>query len=274
MECQRRQQFMEELRQMDELYAEVNAEERFLLQSTVTHCHSWILTCTDLHEQVWEKEFFYEDVRKQKRAGSIENENWRHYFSRLRTALQADNVFLALKDDDTMEVSVWYFHEGAQVSTSFLLAPIRRAEARSKICDIVFELMSVARKAKQMQQATQELQESLERQKEELSQSMKENKPSQDMNSFSTDPSTQASLSASQSCPQTNILKRTTSSASFGAGEVVSTSVKTNMGKAKKRRVGYSIVNPRLKRFQGGKGAKIVPKGARIEGISGELEQP
>ncbi len=59
------QQFVRDLLQLDNIYSEINAEERYLVNSSCTKHESWIITITDLQDSCWEKEIFFEEFHKQ-----------------------------------------------------------------------------------------------------------------------------------------------------------------------------------------------------------------
>lgn len=242
--CER--QFRVALKLVDDLYAEVNGHGRYLVQSKRTHHDSWILSCTDLFVQYWEKELFYEDVLQQKQASGLGREPWQCYFERLVEAFASDSLIVS-SNKHGIKLTAHCYSSSKQLSYSYYLDQVEAEDLQPKVTDLVFELLSFSRRMKKSEQEAKEL-FSLSQKQDEPSSSRYEHSASQSQ-SLSSSSSSGSSTLGSQSSVATS-----SSAASLSLPQVVPTKTQ-----AKRRRPGFSIVNPRVKRWQGERGARIQP---------------
>ncbi len=176
------QQFVRALLNLDNIYAEINAEERFLVNSSCTKHESWIITITNLHDSCWEKEIFLEEFLKQvggradslndcfpslslltflmlmdlqKKTLGLSNETWGEYLGRLAEALRNDNLFVCKREDDgALKLTIWSYSGGKQLSFCFILLPVDASDVKHKISEMVFDLLALARRSKKAEKGT------------------------------------------------------------------------------------------------------------------------
>lgn len=81
-------------------------------------------------------------------------ESWKDFLSRLVEALQSDSLFVGLNDNEQMKFTAWCYCNGKQISYTYTLLPGETDEIKSKVADMVFDLLAFARRKRKSELGT------------------------------------------------------------------------------------------------------------------------
>ncbi|ELR20258.1 uncharacterized protein ACA1_117310 [Acanthamoeba castellanii str. Neff] len=248
------EQFARSLRVLDGIYAEVSGDERYLVHSSTTQHDSWIISVTDLSEGLWEKEVFFEEMQHQKKMLGFGKESWKDFLSRLVEALQSDSLFVGLNDNEQMKFTAWCYCNGKQISYTYTLLPGETDEIKSKVADMVFDLLAFARRKRKSELEAHELLSQVEKHREDRTETTLTSSQPSSQSSSQTMPCTLSTSSGGATS-----FKRSSESTYEMAEPAAVANTVPNKAQAKgaKRKQGFSLVNPRVKRWYGEKGARI-----------------
>ncbi len=81
-------------------------------------------------------------------------ESWKDFLSRLVEALQSDSLFVGLNDSEQMKFTAWCYCNGKQISYTYTLLPGETDEIKSKVADMVFDLLAFTRRKRKSELGT------------------------------------------------------------------------------------------------------------------------
>eukprot|EP01094_Clydonella_sp_ATCC50884_P022531 TRINITY_DN5205_c0_g1_i1.p1 TRINITY_DN5205_c0_g1~~TRINITY_DN5205_c0_g1_i1.p1 ORF type:complete len:305 (+),score=59.43 TRINITY_DN5205_c0_g1_i1:127-915(+) len=175
------------------------------------------------HLRVWRAELDFNDVRELTANTAMEGVGWEEWFGKLSHASQRKNVFVDLDKKGTASLSLWWLEEGAEQLVRITLPRIPRGERSTTIVrEMTSSVVDAARQVKPLIQEKHRLQEECDR--------------------------------------LTLAIEASRSEAASASGQIQSNFVqiarKGPRTRAQKRKPGYSLVNPSVKRRRA-KGTKI-----------------
>eukprot|EP01102_Stenamoeba_stenopodia_P019743 TRINITY_DN7528_c0_g1_i1.p1 TRINITY_DN7528_c0_g1~~TRINITY_DN7528_c0_g1_i1.p1 ORF type:complete len:236 (+),score=43.82 TRINITY_DN7528_c0_g1_i1:37-744(+) len=211
----------------DGLYAEsMRGSSRYVVQSKVTGEGEWSLSCTDVKEHFWEISYSADEINRLKKNVGLQKESWMVYFKHFQESFSSDNILLSEEDSENITLTVYIFIEGKQIAFTYKL--YSSMDKNKRLVELLMDLVRVAKRAKKTEQEFADYKQQVKKKQQQQQQNQK--RDDDDLIAPAWEPQVVAKTVQPQA-PQTK--------------KAVA-----------KRKPGYSIVNPNVKR-KTAKGAKI-----------------